>query len=118
MRLIYAIESWALVALSILHMGASFRFFNALTSQALWFFSGGLLMALAAAVNLLNRTYGQNAPALRLVAMGTNVVITIFAVAAGLVGRTSALEWVVVMGIVVPLTLLSFSPSVVQKNAG
>lgn len=117
MRLLYMIAGWALVALSVLHMGATFRFFNALTSQALWFFSGGLLMALAGALNLLNRTYGQDAPALRLVTRGTNVVITIFAIATGVLGRASVLEWVVVMGIVAPLTLLSFSPLAVQKNA-
>jgi len=117
MRLLYTIESWALVALSVLHMGATFRFFNAFNSQALWFFGGGMLMLLVAALNLLNRTYGQNARGLRLVCVAANVVVTAFGIAAGYLGKASPLEWVVVMGIVVPLTLLSISPTAVQKNA-
>ena len=118
MRLLYAIESWALIVLGVLHMGATFRFFSALNPQALWFFSAGLLMALVGVLNLLNRRYGQNAPGLRHAARATNVVMIGFAAATGTVTRASVLEWVVVMGIVIPLAVLSFSPTVVQKNAG
>lgn len=117
MRLFYTILSYALAALGVLHMGATFRFFSAFTSQSLWFFTGGMLMVLVAALNLLNRTYGQNARGLRVVCMAANVVVTALAIAAGTVGKASALEWVVVMGIVVPLTALSFSTVVVQRNA-
>lgn len=117
MRLLYAIESYALVALGVLHMGATFRFFSAFTSQSLWFFTGGMLMVLVAALNLVNRTYGQNARGLRVLCVAANVAVTVLGIAAGMVGKASALEWVVVMGIVVPLTVLSFSPASVQKNA-
>lgn len=118
MRLLYTIESYALIALSVLHMGAAFRFFSALTPQALWFFSAGMLMALVGIVNLLNRNYGQNARGLRLVTIGTNVVMAVFAGATGTLTRASALEWVIVMGIVIPLTLLSISPAAVRKDGG
>lgn len=116
LRLLYGVESWALVGLGVLHMGATFRFFNALTSQALWFFCGGVLMTLAAALNLLNRAYGSNAPGLRLVCAIANVVITAIAVASGVLGHAGLVEWVVVLGIVGPLTALSFSRAAIQKG--
>jgi hypothetical protein len=108
-RLLYKVESWALAGLGVLHMGATFRFFNALTSQALWFFCGGVLMVLTAALNLVNRTYGSNARGLRIVSAAANLVITAIAVASGIVSHAGPIEWVVVLGIVVPLTVLSLS---------
>jgi len=107
-RLLYAIESWALAALGILHIAATPRYFAELSTQALWFFSGGVLMVLAAALNLLNRTYGTGAPGMRWVCVTTNVVVVAIAVTGGILGHASAAQWVIVLGILGPLTVLSF----------
>jgi hypothetical protein len=42
-------------------MLATLHFFKTLASAALWFFSGGIAMALTGALNLLNRALGQAA---------------------------------------------------------
>ena len=105
----YMVESWALLLLGVLHSGTTFRIHNGYTSQAHWFLSAGLLMVLVAALNLLNRTYGGNAPRLRWVCIGANITITAFSVAGGIVGHAGVMAWVIVLGIVVPLTALSFS---------
>jgi hypothetical protein len=104
---IYAIESWALMALGVVHMGSTFRLFSAYTNQAHWFLGAGALMVLVGALNLLNRAYGRGAPGLRLVCIGTNIIILVFSVAGGIVGRASVVAWIFVLGIVAPLALLS-----------
>lgn len=117
MRRLYTIESWALVVLGVTHMAATFHFFSAFTAQALWFLGAGLLMVLVGALNLLNRAYGRTAPGLRLVSIAANVTISIFAVAAGIVGRATLAQWIVVLGIVGPLTVLSCLRSVHEQDA-
>jgi len=91
-RMLCAIVSWALGALGALHMAATFRFFDAPSTNALWFFSGGALMALCAAVNLLNRAYGQSASGLRSVCVVANLLVTGIAVVGGILGRATAVE--------------------------
>jgi hypothetical protein len=113
---IYAIESWALVVLGIVHMSATSRFVGAFTTQALWFLGGGILMVLVGAMNLLNRAYGGRAPGLRLVCIAANITISAFAVAAGYLSRASLLQWIIVLGIVVPLTVLSCSRMVNERK--
>jgi hypothetical protein len=103
----YAFESWALIVLGAVHVGATFRIYGAFTAQALWFMSAGLLSVLVGALNLLNRTYGRNAPGLRRVCIAANIAVTAFAVASGIFGRASLGAWILVLGIVVPLTVLS-----------
>src|SRR5437868_3387695 len=99
MKLIYALISCSIVLLGVVHMLATLRLFHELSSSALWFFSGGIAMALAGALNLLNRVYGQNAPGLRRVCIGTNITMTAFAIASGVVSRASAAELVLVIGL-------------------
>ncbi len=109
---LYVVEAWALMLLGVLHSGSTFRLFSGYTSQAHWFLSAGLLMILVGGLNLLNRAYGRNAPGLRLACIGANILITVFSVAGGILGRAGLLAWIVVLGIVVPLTALSFSRTV------
>ena len=97
-------------------MAATFGLFDRLSTQAIWFFSGGLLMVLGAAVNLLNRSYGHVAPGLVLVCGGANVVITAVAVVSGIVGRASWPQWLVVLAILLPLTVLSLSRRVLPPS--
>lgn len=117
MKRLYAFEGWALVVLGVVHAGATFRIHSVFTAQALWFMSAGLLMVLVGALNLLNRAYGRNAPGLRLVCIAANIAVSAFAVASGILGRASLAAWIVVLGIVVPLTVLSCL-RVVHKAGG
>jgi len=110
--ILYAVASWALFALGVLHMAATPSRFDAVSSGALWFFSGGVLIVLVATLNLLNRTYGAAAPGLRRVCVAANIVNLGLAVVGGVVGHAGVVEWVVVLAIVVPLTVLSALPSV------
>jgi hypothetical protein len=90
-------------------MASTPRYFDRLTSQALWFFGGGVLMVLGAALNLLNRAYGHLARGLRLVCVGTNIVLIVFAVVLGRVSGGTVGQWIVVLGILGFLTVLSLS---------
>jgi hypothetical protein len=116
MGVLYAIESWLLVLLGTTHVAATFKFFAALTPQSLWFVSAGLLMILVGALNLLNRAYGRDARGLRWVCIAANIVIAAFAVTAGLMGRAGVVQWIIVLGIVLPLTLLSFAWKTIEAR--
>ena len=114
-RLVYAIVSSALATLGVVHMAATLRYYDHHTaSEALWFFSGGLLMALAAALNLLNRAYGHLAPGLRWVCIGANIASVVIAVASGLAGHAAIWQWAIVLGILVPIVVLSLSTGVLR----
>jgi hypothetical protein len=106
----YLALSWGIVALGLLHMAATTQLFTALTQSALWFFSGGLTMVLTGALNLLNRSYGGAAPGLHWVCVAVNAVITVFALTAGLAGHASAVELLVVVGVLALATVLSALP--------
>lgn len=106
-RFIYAVECWALGVLGAVHMAATAHRYHAFSSNAVWFFSAGAFMALCAAVNLLNRSYGATARGLRWVSVAANVVMLALAIVGGIAGNASAAEWAVVMSILVPLTVLS-----------
>ena len=118
-RLVYALVSSALATLGVVHMAATPRYYDHhAASEVLWFFGGGLLMALAAALNFLNRAYGHVAPGLRWVCVSANVAITGFAVASGVVGHAAAGQWTIVLGILVPLLVLSLSKRVLRAPTG
>jgi hypothetical protein len=113
MKRVYLALSCGVIALGLVHMAATARFFAALTQSALWFLSGGLVMVLTGALNLLNRSYGAVAPGLRWVSVAANVVMTLFALTTGLVGRASAVELVVIVGLLVSATVMSALPHAV-----
>jgi len=110
MRNAYAVASWALCALGLLHMAATPGRFPAVSSAALWFFNTGVLIVLVAVLNLLNRAYGAATPGLKRVCLAVNVVNVGLTVVGGVVGHARIVEWFVVLAIVVPLTVLSASP--------
>jgi hypothetical protein len=89
-------------------MLATFRF-HALTSAALWFFSGGITLVLTGAINLLRRSYGHIAPGLRRVCIGTNIGITIFAVLSGIVTHAGIFSFILVVALVGGATILSLT---------
>jgi len=107
---VYLALACGIIALGLVHMAATTRFFAALTQSALWFLSGGLVMVLTGALNLLNRSYGGVAPGLRWVSVAANVVMTTFALTAGLVGRASVVELLVIVGLLAGATVLSALP--------
>ena len=108
MKLLYAIASWGIVALGAVHMLATLRF-RALNSAALWFFSGGITLVLTGTLNLLHRSYGHIAPGLRKVCIGTNIVITIFSVLAGVATHAGIAAFMLVLGLTGGATVLSLT---------
>ncbi len=111
MRRAYFVLSLGIIALGMIHIAATPRFFTHLTSAAVWFASGGLAMILTGALNLLRRAYGEVAPGLRVVCVAANAVMTGFALVAGYAGRASALEFMLVLGLMGGATLCSLLPA-------
>ncbi|HUP65864.1 MAG TPA: hypothetical protein VM557_11360 [Thermoanaerobaculia bacterium] len=107
MRQLYLVIGWAIVLLGMTHMFATTRLFDGVTQSALWFFSAGIAMSLNGALNLLNRSYGAEAPGLRMVCLGANLVMTCFAAVAGVVSDPTVIELVLVVGLHVFATMLS-----------
>ncbi len=105
--LVYAIAAWALAALSVVHMAVTPKYYARHGDPAIWFFAGGVLIGLIAAVNLLNRAYGRVAPGLRAVAFISNVVLLGTFVAGGLLVRPTFTQWVLVLVIMGPLCVLA-----------
>ena len=109
MKYVYAILSWGIVALGAVHMLATLRLFHTLNSSALWFFSGGIALALTGALNLLHRVYGRIAPGLRRVCIGTNILMTIFGVLSGVVTHAHVAQFTLVLGLIGGSTVLALS---------
>ncbi|MEW6322378.1 MAG: hypothetical protein AB1635_14960 [Acidobacteriota bacterium] len=117
MHRIYAAFGWAMIVLGVVHIFAATRYYEQVTQAALWFVSGGLAMILTGALNLLNRTYAHVAPGLRRVCVATNVTMTAFALATGLVGRASLSELIIVVGLFAGATALSVWPPAMAVRA-
>lgn len=107
MRRTYFVLSLGIIALGMIHIAATPRFFTHLTSAAVWFASGGLAMILTGALNLLRRAYGEVAPGVRVVCVAANVAMTSFALVAGYAGRASALQFILALGLIGGATLCS-----------
>ena len=106
---LYAILGWGIVALGVVHMLATLRIFHSLNSTAIWFFSGGITLALTGALNLLHRTYGHVAPGLRRVCIGTNIIMTIFGVVSGIVMHATIGGFALVLGLLGGASALALS---------
>jgi hypothetical protein len=115
MKLIYLILSWGLVALGAVHMLATPRSFESLTSSALWFASGGIAIALAGVLNLLNRHYGRIAPGLRRACFGANLVMTAFGALTGTVSGAGVGQFALVLGLCGGATVLSLIPGALKE---
>ena len=118
MNLLYAFVSWGIVALGVVHMLATLHFFKTLTSAALWFFSGGIAIALAGALNLLHRSYGQGAPGLRKVCIGTNIMMLAFGIVSGVVGGANLAQFALVLGLIGGATVLSVRGGALRRTGG
>src|SRR5438034_7069761 len=111
MRRTYAVLAWGIIILGVAHMSATYRL-GPLTMSTLWFFSGGVVLVLTGALNLLNRAYGGSAPGLRRCCIGTNVFMTAFSLVAGLLGHASVGALVIVVGWFAASTMLSLTRGV------
>ena len=106
---LYALISWAIVALGGLHMLATIRLSASSPAFRVWFFGSGIAMALVGALNLLHRAYGHSAPGLRVVCRTANILLTVFAVAAGALTGASLVEYLVILGLLGGASILSFT---------
>jgi hypothetical protein len=109
MKTTYLVIGWGIIALGALHISATPVYFHSLTPSALWFGSGGLALVLTGTLNLLNRTYGQEARGLRRVCVAANLVMAGFSLVSGLVGHASAAQLVVVVGLMSGAAALSLT---------
>jgi hypothetical protein len=108
MRRAYGLLPWGMIALGVLHMAASWRFYNTLTASALWFFSAGIAWLLIGSLNLLNHAYGAIAPGLKWFCRGINVVMLCFTALSGVVTNASASGMAIVVGLFGAVTVLSW----------
>jgi hypothetical protein len=117
MNRLYAVLPWPVIALGLVHMGATWRFYDHVTPTALWFFNGGIVLLFAGVLNLVNRRYGADAIGLLWFCRLSNVVTLCFATIAGFVGGGGTASLVIVLGIMGGLTLLSFLRPALSKSA-
>lgn len=117
MRRAYAVLPWFVAALGALHMGATWRFYTAMTPAALWFFNGGAVLVIGAVLNLVNGRYGADAPGLRWLCRGVNVFLLAFAAVSGVVDHANVADMVIVLGLLGAITALSFTP-MAPRNPG
>lgn len=105
--LLYSILSWGVVLLGTVHMLTTAALTGASAPGRLWFFGAGIAMVLAGALNLLNRAYGAGAVGVRWVCIGSNLLMTCFAVVAGVFSNAGPAQFIVVLGLVGGVTVLS-----------
>lgn len=109
-RYLYNILSWGIVALGTLHMLATAALRGGTPAGRVWFFGAGIAMVLSGSLNLLNSAYGAGARGVRWVCIGNNVLMTCFAVVAGVFTGAGPGQFVTVLGLVGGATVLSFLP--------
>jgi len=90
----------------MLHMATTFRLSSTAVFKV-WFFGAGMAIALTGALNLLNRRYGLSAFGLRVVCIGTNVLMVGLSGVAGRVTGASAAEQVVMLTVLISALILS-----------
>jgi hypothetical protein len=105
---LYGTLSWGIVLLGTVHMLTTAALTGGSAAGRVWFFGAGIAMVLAGALNLLNRAYGARAVGVRRVCIGSNVLMTCFAVAAGVFTNAGPAQFIVVLGLVGITTVLSF----------
>ena len=107
MRQVYLVLAVLIILLGLVHLLATFRLFDAFGGRALWFASGGLAIVMTGILNLLSGAYGATAKGVRWAAIGTNLVMTLFAALAGVAGAASGLQLVLIVGLLAATSLVS-----------
>ena len=111
LKLLYAVLAAGQVCRGAVHAGATARLFDHLLStRALWFACGGLVIMMTGSLNLLRQRYGPAAPGLVRVTLAANLVLTAFGITYGSVSRASAAAWALVLGLNLGTTILCLVP--------
>lgn len=117
MRRFYLVLGIAIVALGLFHTASTPRFFDELSSRALWFASAGLALVLLGAINLLNWAHGQTARGLPWTAMAANLVFAGFVTLSGFVGGAAVGEIAIMAVLMLAAALLSMAPPAIRPGA-
>ena len=109
MKRLYLVLALALLALGAVHTLVALRRLWPLSAPGVWFLTGGTVMLLTAALNLLNRSYGRTAaPGFRPTTVGANLVMLFSSILGGLATHATPLQFVLVLSVTGGLSLLSF----------
>ena len=111
LSLAYAILAWLLAAIGVLHLATTWQLSSSTAFTRVWFFGSGIAMVQAAALNLLNRSYGHSAAGLRWATRGFNVLLLAFAAVAGTVSGATVVEFIALLGVLAGLLVLSLMPA-------
>src|SRR3990172_2971942 len=98
--LLYNTLSWGIVLLGTIHMLTTAVLTGSSAAGRVWFFGAGIAMVLTGALNLLNRVYGAGAVGVLWVCIGSNVLMSCFAVVAGVSTNAGPAQFIVVLGLV------------------
>ena len=111
MRAFYRLLSAGQVVLGLVHISATYALFDTLSTRALWFASGGCMIALTGALNLLRQKYGNTAPGVRWVAVTANGAMAVFTILYGIAMKASPADWAFVVVLGGAPAILSLVPS-------
>jgi len=117
-RYLYRILSWGIVVLGTVHMLTTAALRGGSPAGRVWFFGAGIAMVLSGALNLLNSAYGAGARGVRWVCIGNNVLMTCFAVVAGVFTGAGPGQFATVLGLVGGATVLSFLTALLKPDTG
>ncbi len=106
LRFLYALFSFAIIAIGVLHMATTFRL-SGTTAAKVWFFGAGIALVLAGVLNLLNRQYGLRAFGVRATTIATNVFMLCFAGIAARLTNASAGEQIFLLSVLASTLVLS-----------
>lgn len=94
----FYIASGALAAaIGIAHTGVGLLGGRPLDQSRMWFVGSGLYMVLSAALAMLDASAQRPSAAWGLLVRCNNAVILVFAIATGLLGRPTLVEWLLVV---------------------
>ncbi len=108
---LYALVSWIVVGIGLLHMLTTFRLTTASAAGRVWFFGSGIAIALVGALNLLHRAYGSCGVGLRMACRTANIVLLVFAAVAGVVTAVGIAQQIVFLTIIAGALILSSLPA-------
>ena len=108
-----------LIVLAVVHcLGTMFNAQPGWDVNTVWSISGGMFVALVAALNLLRVRYGAIAPGVRAVSVAANLVLLgLTFVLAGALGMAHHMHSGFVIIVVLASTILSFRPLAPKANA-
>jgi Ca2+/Na+ antiporter len=80
MKIVDRVFAWILLVLGCIHCAATFAVHKALTLDAVWFFSGGLVMILGALLNLLRAARPEDGLVVRISLLANLLLFALFVI--------------------------------------